>query len=149
MPTQTLAPDAILASTGLSGAVSDVQDDPASPDANWIVYDGATNNNTDIRLSFPTPSGTLTSGAGLQTFRAWIRRNNTLGNTVSYSLQLWENGAQVGAALATGNVTTTTGELISGTWDASTLAASSGADVEIRIQQTAGGNTGGGTGHGR
>lgn len=34
---ETFAPDAILAATGLSGTVSAVQDDPASPDGSWLV----------------------------------------------------------------------------------------------------------------
>lgn len=32
-----LAPDAILAQTNLTGAVGNIQDDPDSPDANWLV----------------------------------------------------------------------------------------------------------------
>lgn len=35
--TQRFAPDAILAQTGLTGAVSTIQDDPDSPDANWLT----------------------------------------------------------------------------------------------------------------
>ena len=34
---QTLAPDAILAMSGLTGTVSAIQDDPATPDANWLT----------------------------------------------------------------------------------------------------------------
>lgn len=34
---QRMAPDAILASTGLTGTVTDIQDDPDTPDANWLV----------------------------------------------------------------------------------------------------------------
>ena len=35
--TQKMAPDAILAMTGLTGTVSAIQDDPATPDANWLT----------------------------------------------------------------------------------------------------------------
>lgn len=37
LPTSRLAPDAILAQTNLTGAVSAIQDDPDSPDANWLT----------------------------------------------------------------------------------------------------------------
>lgn len=35
--TERFAPDAILAQTGLTGTVSAIQDDPDSPDGNWLV----------------------------------------------------------------------------------------------------------------
>lgn len=35
--TSRSAPDAILAQTGLTGAVTAIQDDPNSPDGNWLV----------------------------------------------------------------------------------------------------------------
>lgn len=37
LPTTRLAPDAILAQTNLTGAVSVIQDDPDSADANWLT----------------------------------------------------------------------------------------------------------------
>lgn len=37
MPTERLAPDAILTQTNLTGALSAIQDDPDSPDANWLT----------------------------------------------------------------------------------------------------------------
>ena len=35
--TQKMPPDAILAMSGLTGTVAAIQDDPASPDANWLT----------------------------------------------------------------------------------------------------------------
>jgi hypothetical protein len=122
--------------------VTDVDDDPTSPDGDWLVHDG-TNSNTDCRVSLVTPSGTPTTGAGLQTLRALIRKNASGGNATDWSLALWESGAQV-AVLATGTTTSLTGEVVSGTWDASSLADGSGAGVELRLEQTGGGSSGAG-----
>ena len=36
-PTERAAPDAILAQTGLTGAVAAIQDDPDSPDGSWLT----------------------------------------------------------------------------------------------------------------
>lgn len=50
---QRLAPDAVLTQTNLTGALSDIQDDPDTPDANWMTEAGA----LVLRVSFPTPAG--------------------------------------------------------------------------------------------
>jgi hypothetical protein len=51
-----IPPDAILASTNLSGVVANIRDDPDAPDASWLTASNATTA-TDIRVSFPTPPG--------------------------------------------------------------------------------------------
>ena len=38
MATERQSPDALLVQTNLSGAVAAIQDDPDSPDANWLTY---------------------------------------------------------------------------------------------------------------
>jgi hypothetical protein len=76
MPTERQSPDALLVQTGLVGAVTAIQDDPDSPDANWLTASPTNNNATVCSVSFPTPSGTLTAGAGLQEFRVWLRKTN-------------------------------------------------------------------------
>lgn len=144
MSSETLAPDAILVQTLLDGAVTDIDEDPASPDGAWLTYNAASSNNTDCRVSFPTPSGTPNTGAGLQTFRVRIRKTASAGNATTWSLALWESGAQV-AVLATGTTTALNpGEVVSGTWNASLLSDASGAGVECRLEQTGGGSSGSG-----
>jgi hypothetical protein len=144
MSSETLAPDAILVQTLLDGAVTDIDEDPASPDGAWLTYNAASSNNTDCRVSFPTPSGAPNTGAGLQTFRVRIRKNSSAGNATTWSLALWESGAQV-AVLATGTTTALNpGEVVSGSWDASVLGDASGAGVECRLEQTGGGSSGSG-----
>lgn len=143
MPTERLAPDALLVQTALSGSVTAIDDDPDSPAGDWLTYDTAVNGNTDCRVSFPTPTGNPTTGAGVQNFRVQIRKNASAGNSTTWSLQLWENGAQV-AELATGTTTSTTGEVVAGAWNASSLGTANGSLVECRLQQTAGGASGSG-----
>ena len=139
MAAETLAPDALLEQIELAGALADIDDDPDAPDGAWLT--ATTNGSTAARAGFPVPSADPSAGAGLQEFRVLVRKNAAGGNTVSWSLELWENGAQV-AVLATGTTDSTTGEVASGSWDATSLAAADGSLVECRIAQTggAGGN---------
>lgn len=65
---ERLAPDAILTQTNLTGAVADIQDDPDSADANWLIGGGA----VVLRVSFPTPAASLRTGF-TQEFRVRLR----------------------------------------------------------------------------
>lgn len=56
--TQTLNPDAVLTQTNLTGAVTDIDEDPDSPDASWMTGGGA----VVLRVSFPTPTTDLVPG---------------------------------------------------------------------------------------
>jgi hypothetical protein len=138
MATERQGPDGVLDSTNYSTAnLADIQDDPDSPDGVFWTWDA--NGNTICRVSFPTPSGSPTVGADLQEFRAEIRRDGGTGsNSVDWSLELWENGV-LDSVLATGT-TTSTSEVISGTWNASSLGTADGSLVELALVQTAGGS---------
>src|SRR5210317_1772576 len=118
--------------TGLTGAYTDVDEDPHAPDGNWLISSGS---NGTMLASFATPSGNLTTGAGLQLFEILMRRDiaSSGSGTPTVDIWLYENGSPVGASpLLTGaSITSDTGEIISVTWDASTLADVSGANVEI------------------
>jgi len=71
MAAETLSPDVLLVQTNLSGTVSDIQDDPDSPDSNWLnAPDGDAN--TYLEVDFPDAAGSLTTGAGLQEFRVQV-----------------------------------------------------------------------------
>lgn len=84
MSQQRLAPDAILELTNLTpNTVAYIQDDPDSPDGNWLTY--VTNNvDTVCRVSFPTPTGNPTVGADLQNFRVLVRKNPGTGTPTAY-----------------------------------------------------------------
>jgi hypothetical protein len=135
--TETLAPDAVLDSTNYSAAaLADVDEDPDSPDGNWWTWDGA--GDTIARLSFPTPTGNPTTGAGQQEFRAWVRKSAGGGGATPVALQLYENGSKVGSDLDNQN-TAPGGTLLVGTWDAADLGTADGSLVEVRIEQTGNG----------
>lgn len=146
MATQLLLPDAVVASTNLTANIANLDEGVSNFDGVYATTNGA-NANTLLRLSFPSPLGTLNSGANLQTFRSRVRRNNTLGNTVTVRLEVRENTV-LRANSNNFTITSTAGEDISYTWDASVLSLSSGANVEIYIVQQAGGS-GGQTGNRR
>lgn len=137
MASQTLPPDGVLDSTNYSTLnLADIDEDPDSPDGAWGANDG--NGDTICRVSFDTPSNTPTTGADLQEFRVLIRKDSSGGNNTDWSLQLWENGVQL-SVLATGTTTSTSGEVVNGTWDASSLGTADGSLVECRLEQTGGG----------
>lgn len=138
MATETRAPDAVLDSLNYTTlTLTDIDEDPDDPDASYGDWDG--NGNTSCRVSFGTPTGNPTAGAGLQEFRVLIQRTGTAN--LGWSLQLWEGGVQV-AELATGTLSAASA-VVSGTWDASLLGTADGSAVECRLQQTSGGTGGG------
>lgn len=63
-----LVPDAILTQTGIGGTLADIDEDPDSPDANWMAGTGA----VVLRMSFPTPATPLEPGWS-QEFRIRLR----------------------------------------------------------------------------
>jgi hypothetical protein len=123
------APDAILALVNLSGPVTSIDDDPDSPDANWLT---TSNNNadTECQVSFPTPGGNLQAGADLQEFRVQVDKWDGTG-TPNARVELWENGALVRA----GSDTPISGPtVLSFTWNASEIT--NPADVECHVYGT-------------
>lgn len=136
MPSQRLAPDAILAVTNLAGLVTAIDEDPDSPDASWLTAPGA-NNATQVRVSFGTPTA---SPAGLQEFRVQLRKTNHSTNP-SAVIELWENGVLVQAVVSTTTISSTSGQILAGTWDASVLGTADGSLVECRMVSTLGGGT--------
>ena len=127
MATERQSPDTIAVSSNLSGVIGDIQDDPDSPDTNWMVASG-NSSNVDVRVTFQTPTGNPTVGAGLQTFQAYVRQFDT-GQTgdPNCRIELCENGAIIRAGSETS--VTGSGQLISFTWDASVLATADGSLV--------------------
>lgn len=132
-----LPPTAIAASSGVSGAVTNVDEDPASPDGLWL---GPASPSVDpdfwVRFSFATPSSAPVTGAHGQCFGMWVRVAGSPdpGSHVNPTVQcsLYEAGVLV-ADLGTREVVSTTGQWCIFNWDAALLATASGADVEVRI----------------
>lgn len=111
MPTERLAPSAIFGSlTNLSGSVSAVQDDPDSPDANWLTA-GDSTLGTEAQLVFPTASGSLT---GIQQMKARVRK---VGGANNPTVRL--EARRLGVLITAGNeisVTSTSGQLVTLNW---------------------------------
>lgn len=64
----SLVPDAIITQTNLAGAVTDIDDAPDAPDANWLIGSGA----VTLQVSFPSPTNDLVPGAA-QEFRVLLK----------------------------------------------------------------------------
>lgn len=131
MATERQGPDAVLASTDLSGGVTDIDDDPDTPDGLWMV---ASNNNvqTEVRTSFPTPSADPTVGADLQEFKTWTRQfDETQAGTPDARIELWENGVLVRAGANT--AVPDGGLLLAFTWNANELSTADGSLVECKV----------------
>jgi len=135
MATERQSPDALLQQDNLSGAITAIQDDPDSPDANWLTY--ITNNvDTVCRVSFPTPTGNPTVGADLQQFKIWVRKQPGT-DTPTVRIELYENGVSKAVILADTSVTSSAGQLFSATWNANLLGTANGSLVECYIYGTA------------
>lgn len=136
MATERLAPDSLLVQTGLTGAVTAIDEDPDSPDGSWLT---TSNNTTTVcRVSFPTPTGEPTVGAGLQEFRALVRKTNHSTDPTA-TIEVYENGSLVTTLVSSQTISSTTGVVLSGTWNASSLSTSNGSQVELRVSGTPGG----------
>jgi len=121
--------------TNGTGAGTDIDDDPDSPDANWVT---GSSNAIDLLVGFTTPSGPPTTGSNAQQFRAWIRQASN-GPNPDWAMDVYENGTLRQSAIATGTISNGTGgELVTGNWTYSGFSNSDGSGVEIKIRQTAG-----------
>lgn len=140
MATERQPLDAVISSSGVTGAtVANLQDDPDTPDGNWAV---ATGNNTDteVYVSFGTPTGNPNVGADLQEFRAYVRQFDTgqTGNP-NARLELWENGTIVRAGSEVS--ITGAGQVIALTWNANEIGTADGSLVEAKIIGTKSGGS--------
>ena len=92
---ERLAPDgSVFIESGFSGSpsVTDIIDDPDAADANFLIANNK-NANTSVRVSFPTPSGDLVTGAGLQEIRVAARETAGSGSgTPTLSIEIYEAG---------------------------------------------------------
>ncbi len=132
---ERMAPDTLISTTNLSGAVGDIDEDPDSGDANWLTAPGS-NNNTEAYVSFGTPTASLETGADLQEIRAQVRKTNH-STDPDARIELWENGSLVSAGSDT-TISSTSGTVLSYTWDATGRTA---AQIEAKVIGTTGGGS--------
>lgn len=132
MATERLAPDAILEQTNLVGTLAAIDEDPDSPDGSWLT---ASSNNADsiLRVSFPTPTGNPVNTQG---FRVQVRKISGQSGNPTARIELYENGSLLATLLSDTTVTSTTGVVLEGTFNASALGTANGSLVECRIYGT-------------
>lgn len=141
MATETIRPVSgdTLSLSSLSGTFADIDDDPDSPDGNYLDPSG-NNTNVDARTTFSTPTGNPTVGDGLQEFRVEVGQFDTgqSGNPDA-RIELWENGVLVRAG---SNVEITgASQVIAFTWNANELATANGSLVECKVVGTKSGGS--------
>jgi len=140
MATEVQLPDAILESSGWDTIdITDIDEGTSSPDGLWGLVAG-TNNTTVVRVSFPTPTGNPTVGTDLQEFRAWVRKTNHSTNPTG-AIELYENGSLVASLTSGIAISSTTGQILTGSWNASLLGTADGSLVECRLVGSPGGGS--------
>jgi hypothetical protein len=137
---RTVLPTQVLTATNLNADINNLNEGVDNFNNIYATNAGASAQ-TFLRLSLPKPvNATLTPGANLQTFRARVRKNASGGNTSTVRLEVRQNNTLL-ANSANFTITSTTGENISFTWDASILSSLEGENVEIAIAQQDGGTS--------
>jgi hypothetical protein len=115
--------------------IVNVQDNPDSPDSNWIASQGF-DRSPVLRVSFPNQPGTLTAGADQQEFRVLVRKFRDVPATGTVCVQLWQSGSFIRAGSSV-PVTSLTGQIVSFLWNASELSPyPSGTYVECQVAVT-------------
>jgi hypothetical protein len=129
IPTSTTAAD-----VNLSGDHTTVDDNPDSPGGDWRAA-SSNNVNSVSAHGFNTPTGSPTTGVGLQNFKIYARLTVN-ASTCTYNVYVSESGTRLngGSAVATGSLTSTTGQLITAAWDASLLGTADGSLVECEFE---------------
>jgi len=124
-------PTAIDTNTNWANTLTAIDEDPDSSGTDWLASPDQ-NTNCDMKVSFATPSAALEPGADKQEFRVQAKQYRSASGTPSIRIELWENGSLVRAGTAT-DVTSTTEQVFSFTWNVSELTTSSGANVECKV----------------
>jgi len=138
MAAERHAPDALLDQTGLTGALTAIDEDPDSDGGDWLT----TSNNTATvcRTSFPTPTAAPTDGVDLQEFRCLVRKTDH-STDPDVRVELYENGSLVSTPIADQALSSTTGVVLSAKWDSVSLGTGDGSLVEVRVVGTPGGGS--------
>lgn len=131
-----VAPDAVLSSSGFTGALSTIASDPRTEDGTWMTSSGA----ATVRCSFGsmTSSHVLATGSTSQLFLIRARRAGSSSGSPTLTARLRQSGAAVGS-LGSVVVDTNAGALYAFAWDGSSVSDATGAGVEIEIECTAAG----------
>lgn len=124
---EMLYPDAIITQAGFSGTVTDIQNDMNNIDNTWLV---GPNNGAEqtLRVSFPTPSGTLDTGTDVQKMRVLVRKSSAGGSTPTVDIEIYDGATLLGSGTGA-SVTSDTGMGL----QVSFTAPADGSNIEVRI----------------
>lgn len=135
---QAMVPTAIAASTGITGAYTDVDEGFGATDGSYIV---PTTSNSSVTFDFGTPTNTPRTGAMRQAF--WVRvfaSADTEGANAwkrpTVRVDLYENvsgSPHFIRTLGTKAVFGTVPHWLFFSWDASLLATANGSNVQARV----------------
>lgn len=126
----SLAPTSLESSTNFTGGFADVDDNPFAPDGNNMTT-STPGVASQARFGFDTPADPPTTGADNQAFVALVTGSGSGSGLVD--LELYEAGGLVATLVNDQTVVAGADSLLVGYWNASSLGTSSGADVELRI----------------
>lgn len=132
---ERLAPSSIISQTELSGSVTDIDDDPDSPDGNWLL---ASSNNVSVQAiaEMATPTLPLKDGTGLQEVRVLVMEfDPSQTGTPTVNVTVTDPDGTVIASSGSVNVTSQT-QVVSVTFDAASMGAST---VRVDVAGTASG----------
>lgn len=88
---------------------------------------------TALRVSFTNPTFEPYRGDGVQQFILHARRIGAGASNPVVRVDLYESGTLLGTAIPPTAVSSTTGQRIAGSWDASLLSDATGANVEAYV----------------
>ncbi len=140
MPSETLYPTSNTFTSNLNNsgfALVDEDIDDGSPDTDFADWDG--NGNVTVRYGFDTPSGQLSTPGLQQQFRVRLRPAQNGNNIPVVAIRLFEAGSDTGTSISYNINQAGFNEYVLN-WDASNLTLQSGVDVQVEVDQTAGGS---------
>jgi len=137
----TYKPSSILNQTNLNGTLSALADDVDVPDSyDLIPIDGTLG--TKLIVSLEDPPRELKIGTGLQSLRALVKKNATLGNNPTAVLSLFENNGGTRTQIASQSINLgDTPTVMSVTFDANLLTDRTGKNLEAEITGTPAGGS--------
>lgn len=127
---EEIVPDAIAASTNLTGAVTAI-DEGKVPGGDWLTPT-VSGTAWSLRVTFPTPAA---PPVGTQFFTAYLKRHLASPDSnkvVQVTASLYEGGVLV-RALGTKYVRDSTGQWLVWSWSASELGTANGSAVEMKL----------------
>jgi hypothetical protein len=131
MATEVLYPDGVVfALTNLSGAYTDIDDDADTSASDSDFLSATSDALSDLRASFPTPTGNPTTGTGVQNFKFRLRLTQNAPQNVTVELRETGGGSLQSTTIS---VTSTAFATYTFSWDAANLNTADGSAVEIYI----------------